>query len=140
MDLREVAAAYHSLYNVNEEVLEENQIIFEDLSQEEVDDFVEEIVDEFLEEGFELDDIIESFDDFIDDECSLLTEARSAKRQPGASKGPKQPRKSLMQSQKEKLAAQQAAKKSKVESDRFYKYYAYKIMQMYMFAYNYAFL
>jgi len=108
MDLREVAAAYQSLYNVNEEVLEENQIIFEDLSQEEVDNFVEEIVDEFLEEGFSLEEIQQGFGDYIDEECSLLTEARAAKRQPGASKGPKQSRKSLMQSQREKLAAQKA--------------------------------
>ena len=114
MDLREVAAAYQSLYNVNEET----EIIFEDLSQEEVDNFVEEIVDEFLEEGFELDDIIASFDDFIDDECSLLTEARAAKRQPGASKGPKPKRESMLSSQRKKLAAQQAAKKAKVESDK----------------------
>ena len=47
MDLREIAAAYQSIY-LSEEVEEEGvkQIVFEDLSQEEVDNFVEEIVDE----------------------------------------------------------------------------------------------
>ena len=108
MDLREVAAAYQSVYGINEQVEEENQIIFEDLSQEEVDDFVEEIVNEFLEEGFSLEEIQQGFSDYIDEECSLLTEARAAKRQPGASQGPRPKRKSLMQSQKEKLAAQKA--------------------------------
>ena len=108
MDLREVAAAYQSVYGINEQVEEENQIIFEDLSQEEVDDFVEEIVNEFLEEGFSLEEIQQGFSDYIDEECSLLTEARRAERQPGASQGPKQKRKSLMQSQREKLAAQKA--------------------------------
>ena len=108
MDLREVAAAYQSVYGINEQVEEENQIIFEDLSQEEVDNFVEEIVNEFLEEGFSLEEIQQGFSDYIDEECSLLTEARRAKRQPGASQGPEQKRKSLMQSQREKLAAQKA--------------------------------
>ena len=49
MDLREVAAAYQSIY-LKEEV--EETILLEDLSQDEVDDLVEEIIDEFLEEGF----------------------------------------------------------------------------------------
>ena len=55
MDLREIAAAYQSIY-LSEEVEEEGvkQIVFEDLSQEEVDNFVEEIVDELFEEGFSI--------------------------------------------------------------------------------------
>ena len=109
MDLREIAAAYQSIY-LSEEVEEEGvkQIVFEDLSQEEVDNFVEEIVDELFEEGFSIEDIEEAFNDYIDEECSFLTEARAAKRQPGASQGPRPKRKSLMQSQREKLAAQKA--------------------------------
>ena len=83
MDLREIAAAYQSIY-LSEEVEEEGvkQIVFEDLSQEEVDNFVEEIVDELFEEGFSIEDIEEAFNDYIDEECSFLTEARAAKRQP----------------------------------------------------------
>ena len=53
MDLREVAAAYQSLYNINEEVLEED-INIDDLSQEDVDELVEELVYEFLEEGYSI--------------------------------------------------------------------------------------
>lgn len=116
MDLREVAAAYQSVYDINEEVLEEN-IDIDDLSQEDVDELVEELVYEFLEEGYSIEDIEESFNESIEEEFlveeveeeeELLSEARRAKRQPGASQGPKQKRKSLMQSQREKLAAQKA--------------------------------
>ena len=80
MDLREIASAYQSIYLKEEEVVEENQIIFEDLSQEEVDDFTQEIIEELLEEGFDLDCIIEGFGDYIDEQSALLTEARAAKK------------------------------------------------------------
>lgn len=116
MDLREIASAYQSVY-LNEEVEEDvSQIIFEDLSQEEVDDFVGEIIDEFLEEGFSAEDIEEAFDEYIDEQCSILTEARRAKRQPGKDGKPQQG--SFLTRQKEKLKQQQAAKKDKVESDK----------------------
>ena len=119
MDLREVASVYQSIY-LNEEV--EEELILEDLSQDEVDELVEEIIDEFLEEGFSLEEIEQGFEDYISEESEVLNEARRAKRQPGASQGPKQPKKSLMQSQREKLAAQRAAKKAenvaKVEADK----------------------
>ena len=80
MDLREVAAAYQSIY-LKEEV--EETILLEDLSQDEVDDLVEEIIDEFLEEGFSLEQIEEGFEDYISEESEVLNEARRAKRQPG---------------------------------------------------------
>ena len=115
MDLREVAAAYQSIY-LKEEV--EETILLEDLSQDEVDDLVEEIIDEFLEEGFSLEQIEEGFEDYISEESEVLNEARRAKRQPGASQGPKQPKKSLMQSQREKLAAQKAARVDKSETSK----------------------
>ena len=116
MDLREIASAYQSVY-LNEEVEEDvSQIIFEDLSQEEVDDFVGEIIDEFLEEGFSAEDIEEAFDEYIDEQCSILTEARRAKRQPGKDGKPQQG--SFITRQREKLKQQQAAKKDKVESDK----------------------
>ena len=96
MDLREVAAAYQSLYNINEEVLEED-INIDDLSQEDVDELVEELVYEFLEEGYSIEDIEESFNESIENEFlveeveeEVLSEARRAKRQPGASQGPEQ--------------------------------------------------
>tara|TARA_A100001201_G_scaffold2272_1_gene5613 strand:- start:276 stop:1427 length:1152 start_codon:yes stop_codon:yes gene_type:complete len=128
MDLREVAAAYQSLYNINEEVLEED-INIDDLSQEDVDELVEELVYEFLEEGYSIEDIEESFNESIENEFlveeveeEVLSEARRAKRQPGASQGPEQKRKSLMQSQREKLNQQRAekkqAKKDKVAKDK----------------------
>ena len=71
MDLREVAAAYQSIY-LKEEV--EETILLEDLSQDEVDDLVEEIIDEFLEEGFSLEQIEES-QDYISEESEVLNEA-----------------------------------------------------------------
>ena len=73
MDLREVAAAYQSVY-LKEEV--EETILLEDLSQDEVDDLVEEIIDEFLEEGFSLEQIEEGFEDYISEESEVLNEAK----------------------------------------------------------------
>ena len=77
MDLREIAAAYQSIY-LKEEVEEEN-ILLEDLSQDEVDNLVEEIIDEFLEEGFSIEQIEEGFEDYISSESEVLNEARRAK-------------------------------------------------------------
>ena len=102
MDLREVAAAYQSVY-LKEEV-EEETVLLEDLSQDEVDDLVEEIIDEFLEEGFSLEQIEEGFDDYISEESEVLSEAKKQK--------------GFMASQREKLAAQKAAKVAKVEGDK----------------------
>ena len=104
MDLREVAAAYQSIY-LKEEV--EETILLEDLSQDEVDDLVEEIIDEFLEEGFSLEQIEEGFEDYISEESEVLNEARRAKRQPGKEGKPQKG--SFLTRQKEKLAAQKAA-------------------------------
>ena len=101
MDLREVAAAYQSIY-LKEEV--EETVLLEDLSQDEVDDLVEEIIDELLEEGFSLEQIEEGFDDYISEESEVLSEAKKQK--------------GFMASQKEKLAAQKAAKVAKVEGDK----------------------
>ena len=99
MDLREVAAAYQSIY-LKEEV--EETILLEDLSQDEVDDLVEEIIDEFLEEGFSLEQIEEGFEDYISEESEVLNEARRAKA--------KRKENHIKASQKEKLAAQKAEK------------------------------
>ena len=101
MDLREVAAAYQSVY-LKEEV--EETILLEDLSQDEVDDLVEEIIDEFLEEGFSLEQIEEGFEDYISEESEVLNEARKQK--------------GFMASQREKLAAQKAAKVDKSETSK----------------------
>lgn len=101
MDLREVAAAYQSIY-LKEEV--EETVLLEDLSQDEVDDLVEEIIDELLEEGFSLEQIEEGFDDYISEESEVLSEAKKQK--------------GFMASQREKLAAQKAAKVAKVEGDK----------------------
>ena len=101
MDLREVAAAYQSIY-LKEEV--EETILLEDLSQDEVDDLVEEIIDEFLEEGFSLEQIEEGFEDYISEESEVLNEARKQK--------------GFMASQREKLAAQKAAKVDKSETSK----------------------
>ena len=121
MDLREVAAAYQSLYNVNEEVLKED-INIDDLSQEDVDELVEELVYEFLEEGYSIEDIEESFNESIENEFlveeveeEVLSEARRAKRQPGKEGKPQKG--SFLTRGKEKLAAQQA-KKDKVAKDK----------------------
>ena len=122
MDLREVAAAYQSLYNVNEEVLEED-INIDDLSQEDVDELVEELVYEFLEEGYSIEDIEEAFNESIENEFlveeveeEVLSEARRAKRQPGKEGKPQKG--SFLTRGKEKLAAQRAAKKDKVAKDK----------------------
>ena len=101
MDLREVAAAYQSIY-LKEEV--EETILLEDLSQDEVDDLVEEIIDEFLEEGFSLEEIEQGFEDYISEEFEVLSEAKKQK--------------GFMASQREKLAAQKAAKVDKSEMSK----------------------
>jgi len=113
MDLREVAAAYQSIY-LKEEV--EETILLEDLSQDEVDDLVEEIIDEFLEEGFSLEQIEEGFEDYISEESEVLNEARRAKRQPGKEGKPQKG--SFLTRQKEKLAAQKAARVDKSETSK----------------------
>ena len=99
MDLREVAAAYQSIY-LKEEV--EETILLEDLSQDEVDDLVEEIIDEFLERTFR--QIEEGFEDYISEESEVLNEARKQK--------------GFMASQREKLAAQKATKVDKSETSK----------------------
>ena len=122
MDLREVAAAYQSLYNVNEEVLEED-INIDDLSQEDVDELVEELVYEFLEEGYSIEDIEESFNESIENEFlveeveeEVLSEARPAKKRRG---GPSYDEVKAKIDAKEKAAAEKrAAKKDKVAKDK----------------------
>lgn len=122
MDLREVAAAYQSLYNVNEEVLEED-INIDDLSQEDVDELVEELVYEFLEEGYSIEDIEESFNESIQEEFlveeveeEVLSEARPAKKRRG---GPSYDEVKAKIDAKEKAAAEKrAAKKDKVAKDK----------------------
>ena len=103
MDLREVAAAYQSIY-LKEEV--EETILLEDLSQDEVDDLVEEIIDEFLEEGFSLEQIEEGFEDYISEESEVLNEARRAKRRTGGKS---------YDEVKAEIDAKEAAKKVKVD-------------------------
>ena len=122
MDLREVAAAYQSLYNINEEVLEED-INIDDLSQEDVDELVEELVYEFLEEGYSIEDIEESFNESIENEFlveeveeEVLSEARPAKKRRG---GPSYDEVKAKIDAKEKAAAEKrAAKKDKVAKDK----------------------
>ena len=122
MDLREVAAAYQSLYNVNEEVLEED-INIDDLSQEDVDELVEELVYEFLEEGYSIEDIEESFNESIQEEFlveeveeEVLSEARPAKKRRG---GPSYDEVKAKIDAKEKATAEKrAAKKDKVAKDK----------------------
>ena len=122
MDLREVAAAYQSLYNVNEEVLEED-INIDDLSQEDVDELVEELVNEFLEEGYSIEDIEEAFNESIENEFlveeveeEVLSEARPAKKRRG---GPSYDEVKAKIDAKEKAAAEKrAAKKDKVAKDK----------------------
>ena len=122
MDLREVAAAYQSLYNVNEEVLEED-INIDNLSQEDVDELVEELVYEFLEEGYSIEDIEEAFNESIENEFlveeveeEVLSEARPAKKRRG---GPSYDEVKAKIDAKEKAAAEKrAAKKDKVAKDK----------------------
>jgi len=122
MDLREVAAAYQSLYNINEEVLKED-INIDDLSQEDVDELVEELVYEFLEEGYSIEDIEESFNESIENEFlveeveeEVLSEARPAKKRRG---GPSYDEVKAKIDAKEKAAAEKrAAKKDKVAKDK----------------------
>ena len=122
MDLREVAAAYQSLYTVNEEVLEED-INIDDLSQEDVDELVEELVYEFLEEGYSIEDIEEAFNESIENEFlveeveeEVLSEARPAKKRRG---GPSYDEVKAKIDAKEKAAAEKrAAKKDKVAKDK----------------------
>ena len=122
MDLREVAAAYQSLYNINEEVLEED-INIDDLSQEDVDELVEELVYEFLEEGYSIEDIEESFNESIENEFlveeveeEVLSEARPAKKRKG---GPSYDEVKAKIDAKEKARAEKKqAKKDKVAKDK----------------------
>ena len=122
MDLREVAAAYQSLYDIKEEVLEED-INIDDLSQEDVDELVEELVYEFLEEGYSIEDIEESFNESIENEFlveeveeEVLSEARPAKKRRG---GPSYDEVKAKIDAKEKAAAEKrAAKKDKVAKDK----------------------
>jgi len=69
MDLREVAAAYQSIY-LKEEVVEETTEI--NLSEEEILSIVEEAIDSLLEEGFSIEEIEELSEEI---EESVLTEA-----------------------------------------------------------------
>lgn len=122
MDLREVAAAYQSLYDINEEVLEED-INIDDLSQEDVDELVEELVYEFLEEGYSIEDIEESFNESIENEFlveeveeEVLSEARPAKKRKG---GPSYDEVKAKIDAKEKARAEKKqAKKDKVAKDK----------------------
>ena len=122
MDLREVAAAYQSLYDINEEVLEED-INIDNLSQEDVDELVEELVYEFLEEGYSIEDIEEAFNESIENEFlveeveeEVLSEARPAKKRRG---GPSYDEVKAKIDAKEKAAAEKrAAKKDKVAKDK----------------------
>ena len=74
MDLREVAAAYQSVY-LKEEVVEETTEI--DLSEEEISSIVEEAIDSLLEEGFSIEEIEELSEEI---EESVLTEAMTPKQ------------------------------------------------------------
>ena len=69
MDLREVAAAYQSIY-LKEEVVEETTEI--NLSEEEILSIVEEAIDSLLEEGFSIEEIEELSEEI---EESVLAEA-----------------------------------------------------------------
>ena len=122
MDLREIAAAYQSIY-LKEEV--EDNILLEDLSQDEVDDLVEEIIDELLEEGFSLEQIEEGFEDYISEESEVLNEARRARRRSGG-KSYEEVRAEIDAREAEKKkkkeasssAAASAARAAKVEADK----------------------
>ena len=74
MDLREVAAAYQSVY-LKEEVVEETTEI--SLSEEEISSIVEEAIDSLLEEGFSIEEIEELSEEI---EESVLTEAMTPKQ------------------------------------------------------------
>ena len=114
MDLREIASAYQSIY-LKEEVEEEN-ILLEDLSQDEVDDLVEEIIDEFLEEGFSIEQIEEGFEDYISSESEVLNEARRAKRRTGGKSYDEV--KAEIDAKEKASAEKRAAKKAKVADDK----------------------
>tara|TARA_R100000455_G_scaffold25608_1_gene14228 strand:- start:1104 stop:2393 length:1290 start_codon:yes stop_codon:yes gene_type:complete len=114
MDLREIASAYQSIY-LKEEVEEEN-ILLEDLSQDEVDDLVEEIIDEFLEEGFSIEQIEEGFEDYISSESEVLNEARRAKRRTGGKSYDEV--KAEIDAKEKASAEKRAAKKAKVAADK----------------------
>lgn len=114
MDLREIAAAYQSIY-LKEEVEEEN-ILLEDLSQDEVDNLVEEIIDEFLEEGFSIEQIEEGFEDYISSESEVLNEARRAKRRTGGKSYDEV--KAEIDAKEKASAEKRAAKKAKVAADK----------------------
>ncbi|MAR98289.1 MAG: hypothetical protein CMP80_04030 [Formosa sp.] len=75
----EIRSLYESIYapQVDEEL---------ELSDEELEDIVEEVVSDLLEEGYDIDDIEEGFNDYIEEDFQFLNEARSAKKAPKGSK------------------------------------------------------
>jgi hypothetical protein len=72
----EIRSLYESIYapQVDEEL---------ELSDEELEDIVEEVVSDLLEEGYDIDDIEEGFNDYIEEDFQFLNEARAAKRRRG---------------------------------------------------------
>ena len=75
----EIRSLYESIYapQVDEEL---------ELSDEELEDIVEEVVSDLLEEGYDIDDIEEGFNDYIEEDFQFLNEARAAKKAPKGSK------------------------------------------------------
>lgn len=69
----EIRSLYESIYapQVDEEL---------ELSDEELEDIVEEVVSDLLEEGYDIDDIEEGFNDYIEEDFQFLNEARAARR------------------------------------------------------------
>jgi hypothetical protein len=69
----EIRSLYESIYapQVDEEL---------ELSDEELEDIVEEVVSDLLEEGYDIDDIEEGFNDYIEEDFQFLNEARAAKK------------------------------------------------------------
>ena len=72
----EIRSLYESIYTpqVDEEL---------ELSDEELEDIVEEVVSDLLEEGYDIDDIEEGFNDYIEEDFQFLNEARAAKKRSG---------------------------------------------------------
>tara|TARA_R100001198_G_C5224551_1_gene205570 strand:+ start:239 stop:1591 length:1353 start_codon:yes stop_codon:yes gene_type:complete len=75
----EIRSLYESIYapQVDEEL---------ELSDEELEDIVEEVVSDLLEEGYDIDDIEEGFNDYIEEDFQFLNEARAARKAPKGSK------------------------------------------------------
>jgi len=61
----EIRSLYESIYapQVDEEL---------ELSDEELEDIVEEVVSDLLEEGYDIDDIEEGFNDYIEEDFSIF--------------------------------------------------------------------